>query len=64
MGWQIMKRSRAQPRPYYVARPAEGGGWEQLRDDDGSLASFESEADAQAALNARAACALWIEEVA
>lgn len=48
--WQVAMLERAQLRPYYITRQCGDSHWEQLRDEDGSVARFETEAEATAAI--------------
>ncbi len=55
--WTVQMLTKPQPRRFHVARQVEDGTWssphwEQLRDENGAVASFETSEDARAAIAA------------
>ena len=47
--WFASKMIRPQPRPWFVIRRVTESGWEQLYTQEGPIARFETEEEAEAA---------------
>jgi len=49
--WSVSMLERPQLRPYFVARQLSESHWEQLRDETGAIARFETADEARAAID-------------